>query len=131
MTEHVRLSTISPLVLLCRDVDSKNLQQFEALLALTNILSCGQVEQNRVSKEKGISAVHYLMFSNHNMVRRAATEAMNNIASHEDVLSLLRTDKIKLWLGFCEDFRELENIEVIPGVDNVDMEGIYIYIFFK
>jgi hypothetical protein len=123
LSEHVRLSTILPLVIACKDVDSKNLLQFEALLALTNILSCGEIEQNRLSKENGISAIHYLMFSNHNMVRRAATEALCNLASHEEVLGLLRSDKIKLWLGFCEDFRELEDIEVINGVDNIDFEG--------
>lgn len=35
-----------------RDVDSTNLMQFEALLALTNLTSCGDPEQDRFIAEK-------------------------------------------------------------------------------
>lgn len=37
---------------LCRETDAGNLQQFEALLALTNLLSCGEGEQNKFDAEK-------------------------------------------------------------------------------
>lgn len=102
LSEHLRLGCIKPLVFLCRDVDSSNLQQFEALMALTNLSSCGPVEQERFVAEKGVTAVHYLMFSDHMMVRRAATEVLCNLAAHEKLLKLLRVpDKVRLWLGKC------------------------------
>ena len=53
LTEHLRLSCISSLIFLCRDVDSDNLKQFEALLAITNLTSCGEIEQNKLAHDKG------------------------------------------------------------------------------
>ncbi len=88
LSEHVRLGAITPLLLLCRDVDATNLQQFEALLALTNLTSCGAREQEHLVAEKGVSSVHYLMFSDHAMVRRAATEVLCNMPLHDAVLKV-------------------------------------------
>ena len=105
LSEHVRLGAIRPLLYIAKDVDSSNLMQFESLLALTNILSCGLSEQEKFVNEKGISHVHYLMFSDHVMVRRAATEAFCNMSANEDFLTLLRVpDKVRLWLALCEDY---------------------------
>eukprot|EP01034_Spumella_vulgaris_P029108 gene29108-36099_t len=105
LTEHMRLGAIKPLVMMCRESESSNLQQFEALLALTNILSCGANEHDRFAAEKGIPAVHYLIFSDNVMVRRAAIEALCNMPTHEGILKLMRVgDKLKLWLGLSEDW---------------------------
>lgn len=105
LTEHLRMASIGPLIYLCRDSDANNLQQFEALLALTNLVAVGQVEQQRLCTEKGVRDVHYLMFSDHKMVQRAATEVLCNMAGCDDVLSMLRTpDKVRLWLGLCEEY---------------------------
>jgi hypothetical protein len=100
LSEHLRLGCVKPLVFLCKDVDSTNLQQFEALLALTNLTSCGLVEQEKFVAEKGITAAHYLMFSDHLMVRRAATEVLCNMSTNEKLLKLMRIpEKVRLWLG--------------------------------
>ena len=105
MSAHQRLGVIHPLLDLCRDVDSTNLQQFEALLSLTNILTAGQAEVGRFIKEKGHHAVHYLVFSDHLMVRRAACEVFCNISFEEEVLALMRKpEKVRLWLGLCEEW---------------------------
>ena len=88
LSEHQRLGAIKPLLMLCRDGDASNLQQFECLLALTNILSCGEAEHGKFVAEKGISSVHYLVFSEHTMVRRAATEALCNLSTNESFLKV-------------------------------------------
>lgn len=88
LTEHQRLGTIKPLLILCKDGDATNLQQFESLLALTNILSCGEAEHNKFVAEKGIQIVHYLVFSEHLMVRRAAVEALCNLSSNEEFIKV-------------------------------------------
>jgi len=107
---HARLGTIQPLIVLARDVDSSNLQQFEALLALTNLVSLGESEQAKFVREKGVSCVHYLMFSDHLMVRRAACEVFCNCSSQESLLRLLRNpEKVRLWVGLCEDWAGEEN----------------------
>ena len=90
LTEHQRLGAVKPLLMLCRDGDATNLQQFECLLSLTNVLSCGEPEHNKFIAEKGISTVHYLVFSEHLMVRRAATETLCNLSSNESFL-MVRT----------------------------------------
>lgn len=49
--------------------------------------------------------MHYLMFSSHLMVRRAATEAFCNLAQHEEFLKILRDkEKLRLWLALVEDW---------------------------
>jgi len=88
LSEHVRLGAIHPLIFLCRESDASNLQQFEALLALTNIVSCGEPEQDCFCADKGVQATHYLMFSTHIMVRRAACEVFCNLPLHEQVLKV-------------------------------------------
>jgi hypothetical protein len=88
LSEHQRLGCIKPLVMLCRESASTELQQFEALLALTNILSCGSTEHDKFVAEKGVGAVHYLIFSENWMVRRAAVEALCNMATNEHVLKV-------------------------------------------
>jgi hypothetical protein len=89
LSEHQRLGCIKPLLLLCKETATTNLQQFEALLALTNVLSCGNAEHDKFAAEKGVGAVHYMVFSEHWMVRRAAVEALCNMASNEHLLQVL------------------------------------------
>lgn len=109
---HTRLSCIGPLLYLCKESGSSDLQQFEALLSLTNIISSGEAEQDRLVHEKGIGIVHYLMFSENSMVRRAATEVFCNMPAHDEVLKVLRqTEKLRLWLAFAEDWDSEDNTE--------------------
>ena len=104
LTAHQRLGVIAPLLGLCKDVDSTNLQQFESLMALTNILSAGEAEAARFFKEKGHHTVHYLIFSDHTMVRTAACEVFCNIPQYDETLQMLRNpEKLRLWLGLCEE----------------------------
>ena len=104
LNEHQRKGVVKPLIYLCSESDANNLMQFEALLSLTNILSCGVAEQEKFVSEKGISIVHYLMFSDHLMVRRAATETLCNMAVHDNVVKMLKEkEKLPLWLGLCEE----------------------------
>lgn len=94
LSEHQRLGSIKPLIALCKESSTSNLQQFEALLALTNVLSCGPTEHEKFAAEKGVQTVHYLIFSEHWMVRRAATEALCNMASNEHLLKVVRSFSI-------------------------------------
>lgn len=111
LTSAQRLGSIRPLIQLIRDNKSSDLQQFEALMALTNLGSGGTDAQNRIVTEKGIPSLHYCMFSDHTMVRRAATEAMCNLVQHQKMLDhLVEGDHLKLWLAFASDYED-ENYE--------------------
>lgn len=112
LPDHVRLGAIQPLLFACRHVDASNLLQFEACMSLTNLVSFGAAEQDKMVADKGVSAVHYLMFSDHFSVRRAATEVLCNMATNEALLSILRVpEKLRLWLSLTDDLDNEDNEE--------------------
>ncbi|CAM9509876.1 unnamed protein product [Choristocarpus tenellus] len=87
---------------MCKEFESTNLQQFEALMSLTNLGSLDEVK-NRIVAEKGISTFHYLQCSDHTMVRRAATEALLNLFPHIAMYGHLKQkDPMKLFSAFCQ-----------------------------
>mmetsp|Transcript_61217 Transcript_61217/g.167892 ORF Transcript_61217/g.167892 Transcript_61217/m.167892 type:complete len:612 (-) Transcript_61217:137-1972(-) len=106
LTEAQRLDAIPPLMRLLKDHHADELMHFEALLGLTNLASVDDATKNRITSEKGgVRALEYLQFSDHELVRRAATECMTNLLPHPKVVEHLRDpEKIKLWVGFSEDY---------------------------
>lgn len=107
LTSAQRLGSIRPLIQLVRDIKASDLMHFEALLALTNLASSGDDAQNRMVTEAGIPSLHYAMFSDHELVRRAATECMCNLVSHAKMLEhLYEPNHLKLWLAFANDYEE-------------------------
>lgn len=110
LTAAQRLGCIKPLIALVRDIHSKDLQQFEALLSLTNLASSGQDAQNRVISENGLASLHYAQFSDHTMVQRAATEALCNLVPHEKMLKHLQ-ENANLWLALAADYEDPEKYE--------------------
>lgn len=107
LTSAQRLGSIKPLIELVRDIKASDLMHFEALLALTNIASSGDDAQNRIISERGIPAFTYAMFSDHELVRRASTEAMCNLIPHKGMMDYLLVEKnLGLWLAFASDYEE-------------------------
>jgi hypothetical protein len=107
LTSAQRLGSIKPLIQLIRDAKGSDLEQFEALLALTNIASSGEDAKNRIVAERGIAALHYAMFSDHEMVRRSSTEAMCNLIPHEAMMKHLEEEEtLRLWLAFATEYED-------------------------
>jgi hypothetical protein len=93
--------------MLVHDNDSTDLQRFEALLSITNLASTGEEARNKIVSENGINIFNYAMFSEHELVRRAATEAMSNLFPHQAFISFLEApEHLKLWVAFASDFEE-------------------------
>jgi len=92
---------------LIKDTKSTDLQQFEALLSVTNLASYDDETKNKIIAERGIAVLSYAMFSSHEMVRRAATEAMSNLVPHPDVMNYFREpDQLKIWVAFAGEFED-------------------------
>lgn len=107
LTVSQRMGSIRPLIQLVKDNESSDLQKFEALMSLTNLGSIDNETKNRIVSERGIAVFSYAMFSNHEMVRQAATEAMCNLASHPDMLDHIRKpETMKVWVAFASDFED-------------------------
>ena len=107
LTSAQRLGSIKPLIQLIRDLHSTDLQKFEALLALTNVAGSGDDAKSRIASEKGIQSCHFAMFSDHEMVRRAATETLCNMVPHQAMMEHLSDpEHLKLWLAFAADYEK-------------------------
>ena len=101
------MGSIKPLIELIRDVEPTDLLRFEALLALTNIAASGDDKKNKIVMEKGIPAFHYCMFSQHDKIRSAGTEALCNLVGNKDFMTYLADhDNLRLWLAFASDYEE-------------------------
>jgi len=99
------MGSIKPLVQLIKDNDSTSLQQFEALLAITNLGSVSDETKERIVAEKGISTLSYAMFSDHEMVRRAGTEALCNLVPHPSMMKYLANpENLRLWMAYAADY---------------------------
>lgn len=88
-----------------------SLQQFESLMALTNLAQMNDDVRRHIVKEKGFPLIESLMFEDHDMVKRAATECMCNMVMCEEVFKMYEkedapTERVKLMtlLSGEEDF---------------------------
>jgi protein unc-45 len=107
LTSAQSMGSIKPLIQLIRDVEANDFQRFEALLALTNIGASGEDKQNKIVMEKGIPTFHFSMFSEHDQIRKAATEAMCNLVGNKAFMDhLADPEHLRLWLAFAADFEE-------------------------
>lgn len=107
LTVSQRSGSIGPLIKLVKDNDALDLMHFEALLSLTNLAGFGEETKNRVAAQKGIPVISYAMFSDHEMVRQAATEALCNMVGHPDMMEHLhKEENLKVWVAFASDYEE-------------------------
>lgn len=87
------------------DVDRTGLQNFEALMALTNLASISDSVRQRIVSEKGVPKIEYYMFEDHDLIQRAAFECMCNLVMNESVAKSYEgeNDKVKYMTLKCGD----------------------------
>ncbi|KAH7470982.1 hypothetical protein KRP22_003145 [Phytophthora ramorum] len=105
-------SSIRPLLDLCKG--ETQLLQFEALMALTNIATVSEETKARIVGEpQGLSTLQYLQFSEHELVRRAATESICNLLPNDKVIEqvFMNEEKVRLWVAFASLEDEAEDFE--------------------
>lgn len=95
---------VRPLVHLLH-IDRTGLQNFEALMGLTNLASVGDSVRKRIISENGFCDIEHYMYEDHEMIRRAATECMCNLVMCEDALKLFEkeNDRVKMLLLYSAD----------------------------
>ncbi|KAG5273944.1 hypothetical protein AALO_G00157460 [Alosa alosa] len=89
---------VRPLVSLLQ-LECTSLQNFEALMALTNLAGISEKLRQKIIKEKAVPKVEGFMFEEHDMVRAAATECMCNLVLSTEVQKLFLdtgSDRLKL-----------------------------------
>ncbi|RMZ96061.1 hypothetical protein BpHYR1_001189 [Brachionus plicatilis] len=97
------LEVVRPLIKLLHP-EKTALENFESLMALTNLAGVNDSVRKRIVKEQGISNIEHYVFDEHQDLRRAATECLCNMAQNEDVLFVYEkpdNDRIKLLVLYC------------------------------
>ncbi|VDP18064.1 unnamed protein product [Schistosoma margrebowiei] len=117
------------------DTDCNALQNFEGLLALTNLASLGDTHRYRIMAEHGLPLIDHCLFEDHPMIRRAATECVANLAqSHGFVISsggtiplddtdlakklsylTCPTERVKLLVLYCGELDDLLLVRAASG----------------
>ena len=129
----LRLDTIKALLNLCKNNQASGLQQFEALISLTNLISVGEEEKNGFVAYQGINTIFYLLYTDNMMIRRVGAETLCNISSHKDFIPVIcNTDKLSLFMGLCQEWNqdaEGENLVRDDSPGNFNLSPYYYNIF--
>ena len=91
--------------------DKQAIENYEALMALTNLAGVDQTVRKRIIKEQGISNIEQYMFEEHEDLRRAGTECMCNMVQDDEVLFVYEkpdNDRIKLLVLYCGELEDIK-----------------------
>ncbi|XP_073526665.1 protein unc-45 homolog B [Phyllobates terribilis] len=101
---------VRPLVSLL-NTEKDGMQNFEALLALTNLSGKSDKLRQKIIKEKALSDIENYMFENHEQIRQAATECMCNLSVNKEVQERFTADgndRLKLVILLCGEEDEVK-----------------------
>ena len=95
---------IRPLINLL-DPDCNALENFEALMALCNLAGVSDSVRKRILKEGGFQKIDIYMYEDHQMLRRAATQVINNLLMSEETIKYFEgdNDRVKYLTLLCDD----------------------------
>ncbi|XP_071459486.1 protein unc-45 homolog B-like isoform X1 [Marmota flaviventris] len=103
---------VRPLVRLL-DTQRDGLQNYEALLGLTNLSGRSDKLRQKIFKERALPDIENYMFENHDQLRQAATECMCNMVVNKEVQERFLADgndRLKLVVLLCgEDDDKVQN----------------------
>uniref|UniRef100_A0A8C4Y5T2 Protein unc-45 homolog B n=1 Tax=Gopherus evgoodei TaxID=1825980 RepID=A0A8C4Y5T2_9SAUR len=103
---------VRPLVSLL-NTERDGLQNYEALLGLTNLSGRSDKLRLKIIKEKALPDIENYMFENHDQLRQAATECMCNLVVNKEVQERFvadGNDRLKLIVLLCgEDDVKVQN----------------------
>ncbi|KAH0838076.1 ARM repeat-containing protein [Lanmaoa asiatica] len=116
------LDAIRPFSQLLLHPSASMLQQFEAMMALTNIASHGPALASRVANTPHVfSKVELLMLEDHTLMRRAATELICNlIAGSEHVFEKYGGANDETTRSTSQDGSSRSNIHVLIAMSDVE-----------
>uniref|UniRef100_A0A8D0GFI5 Protein unc-45 homolog B n=1 Tax=Sphenodon punctatus TaxID=8508 RepID=A0A8D0GFI5_SPHPU len=97
----------------CLNTERDGLQNYEALLGLTNFSGRSDKLRQKIVKERALPEIENYMFENHDQLRQAATECMCNMVINKEVQERFLADgndRLKLIVLLCgEDDEKVQN----------------------
>jgi len=87
------------------NMDYTGLENFEALLGLTNIAGMSESARKRILRERGLPQIEHYTFEYHEQIRRAAVQCMTNMCASPDVVKRMegKNDKLKYFFLITSD----------------------------
>lgn len=81
------------------------LENFESLMALCNLAGVNDSVRKRILKEGGFQKIEAYMYEEHDMLRRASTEVVNNLMMCEEVIPYFEgeNDRVKYLVILSQD----------------------------
>ncbi|KAM5181460.1 protein unc-45 homolog B [Mantella aurantiaca] len=101
---------VRPLVSLL-NTEKDGMQNYEALLGLTNFAGKSDKLRKKIIKEKALPEIENYMFENHEQIRQAATECMCNMATNKEIQERFLAegnDRLKLIILLCGEEDEVK-----------------------
>lgn len=86
------------------DINCTALQNFEALMALTNLAQVDNSIQTLILKDDGFSRIEHYIYENHEMLRRASVECLANLIRNKEVVKKFEAenDRMKYFVALCQ-----------------------------
>nr|XP_033331369.1 protein unc-45 homolog B [Megalopta genalis]XP_033331370.1 protein unc-45 homolog B [Megalopta genalis] len=96
--------------------DCSALENFEALMALCNLAGVNDSVRKRILQEGGFQKIETYMFEDHDMLRRASTQVVNNLMMCEDTIKYYEqeNDRVKYLVILCE-YEDIETSLAAAG----------------
>jgi len=109
------IAVIKPLKRLLKP-ECTALQNFEGLLALTNVAQASENARAHILHDNGFSLIEALMFEDHEMIRRAAVQCVVNLIREPQLVSLYEAenDRVKYLVILCQE-EDLETVKAASG----------------
>ncbi|XP_020282813.1 protein unc-45 homolog B [Pseudomyrmex gracilis] len=81
------------------------LENFESLMALCNLAGVNDSVRKRILKEGGFQKIESYMYEDHDMLRRAATQVINNLIMCDETIQYFEkeNDRVKYLVILCEE----------------------------
>ncbi|XP_025068271.1 protein unc-45 homolog A [Alligator sinensis] len=114
---------VRPLVSLLQ-LQRSGLENFEGLMALTNLAGTSEQLRQKILKEKAVPMIEGYMFEEHELIRLAATECMcNMVMSKEEVVcgvprSVLGLEADIVYLDFQKGFDLVSDPVLVKNLEN-------------
>lgn len=98
------LEVIRPLLNLLHQ-DFSALENFEALMALTNLAAMNESTRKRILTDQGLSKIEYYLMEDHVYLNRAAAQCICNMVTSDEVVSLheKENDRVKFLSLLCQE----------------------------
>lgn len=84
------------------EIECSALENFEAMMALTNLAQLDESTQRAILRDNGFSKIEHYHYDDHPMLKRAATQCIANIITNPEVVKIFEAENDRLKFLFLQ-----------------------------